>query len=197
MSLPYLGEFRITKLYGTPPPAGYTYSAGKHAGVDLVGASDKTIRAVMGGSVYRSGMDYGGWGKYTVIYQTDGYYAIYAHMSRAYKSVGQVVRAGDMIGIEGSTGKSTGSHLHFELRKNYSDKYSTIDPAPYLGLRNKLGKAEVLEVQKKITIDLCGTDKNVNAIESGGNNWVKLQDLRCPQIEVLYQNGKPTIRVKP
>ena len=196
MSYPFLGDFRITKLYGTPPPPGMTYSAGKHPGIDLVSSGDKVIRAVLDGTVYRSGMDYSGWGKYVVIKQTDGLYAIYCHMSKSYKSVGQVIRAGEMLGIEGSTGKSTGSHLHFELRKNYSDKYSTIDPANYLGLKNKLGVAEVDEVKKSITIGLCGNDKKVTTIESDGNNYVKLQDLRCEHIVIGYKNGKPTIDVR-
>lgn len=196
MRMPYLGEFRITKLYGTKPPAGVTYSAGKHAGIDLVG-NDKIIRAVMPGTVYRSGYDYDGWGKYCVVRQTDGYFAIYAHMDKSYRSTGQTIREGEMLGIEGSTGQVTGRHLHFELRKNYSDKYSTINPATYLGLVNKVGIAKAAgEVKKTITITLNGVDKKVTAIENSGNNYVKLQDLRDNRIEIGYENGKPTIRVK-
>lgn len=195
MSLPYLGEFRITKLYGAPPPPGMTYSAGKHPGLDLVG-TDKLIRAVLGGTVHRAGCDYNGWGKYIVVKQTDNLYAIYAHLSKAYKAAGQQVKTGETIGVEGSTGKSTGSHLHFELRKNYSDKYATIDPAPYLGLVNKVGKAEVNEVKKQITIGLCGSDKTVTAIECDGNNYVRLQDLRCDHIVISNVGAKPIISTK-
>ena len=74
---PYHSAFRITKLYGTKPPAGVTYSAGKHSGIDLVGIDDKIIRAVAGGTVYCSAFDEDGWGKYVVIKQDDGLYAIY------------------------------------------------------------------------------------------------------------------------
>ena len=63
MHLPYIGGFRITKVYGTPPPKGYTYSAGKHTGTDFVGGSDKQVRAVLGGTVYRSSSDPDGWGR--------------------------------------------------------------------------------------------------------------------------------------
>lgn len=194
--MPFKGDFRITKLYGTPPPKGVTYSTGKHSGVDLVGSGDKIVRAVLGGAVYASGYDPAGWGKYTVIRQSDGLFAIYAHMSKAYKSAGQVIREGDTIGVEGSTGQATGSHLHFELRKNYGDKWSTIDPVPYLGLKNKVGKAEVDEVKKTITINLNGVDKKVTAIESGGNNYVRLQDLRDSRIEISSVGAKPVIKVK-
>lgn len=197
MRMPYLKDFRVSKLYGTPPPPGMTYSAGKHPGIDLVGVTDKVVRAVNNGTVYKAGIDYDGWGKYIVVKQDDGYYAIYCHLQNAYKSAGGTVRAGDMLGIEGSTGKSTGSHLHFELRKNYSDKYSTIDPAHYLGIENKVGMAKAVdEVLKTITITLNGKDKVVNASQIDGNNYVKLQDLRCDRIEIGYKNGKPTITVK-
>ena len=196
MRMPFSGEFRITKLYGAAPPPGMTYSAGKHPGIDLVSSGDKIVRAVTAGCVYRSGYDQYGWGKYTVVKQNDGLYAIYCHMSKAYKSVGQQVKEGEMLGVEGSTGKSTGSHLHFELRKSYSDKYATIDPAGYLGLINKVGIAKAVdEVKKTITITENGVDKKVTVIESEGNNYVKLQDLRDKKIAIGYKNGKPTIDV--
>lgn len=198
MRMPYLGDFRISKLYGTPPPKGMTYSAGKHPGIDLVGVADKLVRAVNNGNVYKAGYDYDGWGKYIVIKQDDGLYAIYCHLQSAYKGAGSFVRAGDTIGLEGSTGKSTGNHLHFELRKNYSDKYSTIDPAPYLGIENKVGMAKVVddEMLKEVTIVLNGKTKVVNAIEKNGNNYVKLQDLRDEKIQIGYTGGKPTVTVK-
>ena len=197
MRLPFNGDFRITKLYGDPPPPGMTYSAGKHPGIDLVSLVDKIVRCVNNGTVYKAGYDYDGWGKYVVVKQDDGYYAIYCHLKTAYKAVGAFVRAGDTLGIEGSTGKSTGSHLHFELRKNYSDKYSTINPALYLGIDDKIGMAKVVdEVLKEIKIMLNGREKIVNAIEKNGNNYVKLQDLRDDKIAIGYKGGKPTIDSK-
>ena len=197
MILPYRGDFRITKLYGEKPPAGMTYSAGKHPGIDLVGVGEKLIRSVRPGCVYRSGYDLDGWGKYTVVKQDDGLYAIYAHMSKAYKSVGQQVKAGETLGIEGSTGKATGSHLHFELRRAYSDKFSTVEPAGYLGIQNKIGMAKVVdEIEKQITIILNGKHKIVNAIEKNGHNYVMLQDLRDDKIAIGYKGGKPTIDSK-
>lgn len=197
-NLPYYDEFRITKLYGTMPPTGVKYSTGKHNGIDLVGISDKIIRAVRGGVVYRSAYDFDGWGKYVVIKQDDGLYAIYCHMDKSYKAVGQAVRTGDMLGIEGHTGQVTGQHLHFEIRKDYNDKYSAIDPAEYLGLEAKVGLAKVVndEVEKTIKITLNGKDKEVTVIEKNGNNFVKLQDLRDDRIIIGYANGKPSVTVK-
>lgn len=195
---PYHEAFRITKLYGTEPPSGVKYSTGKHAGIDLVGISDKVIRAVAGGVVYRSAFDEDGWGKYVVVKQDDGLYAIYCHLSKSYKSTGQAVRKGDMLGIEGATGQVTGQHLHFEIRREYGDKYSTIDPAEYLGIMPKIGVAKkaVDYMIKKIKIDLNGKTKEVEAVEVNGNNFVKLQDLRDDKIIIGYADGKPSLTVK-
>ena len=101
----------------------------------------------MGGTVHRSGYDPNGWGNYIAVKQPHGYYAIYCHWKKRYKSGGQAVQAGEWIGDEGSTGKVTGQHLHFELRNNYGDKYSTVNPTGYLGLVNEVGVARVVKEQ--------------------------------------------------
>lgn len=198
MSLPYIGTFRATKLYGTPPPAGVSYSTGKHAGVDFVGVASKEVRAVMGGTIHRSSIDYNGWGKYVVVHQTDGMFAIYCHLSKAYKTAGQSVKTGEMIGIEGSTGQVTGQHLHFELRKNYSDKYSTIDPMKYLGLHNAVGvvKLESDEMLTTVKIKINGKEKTVTAIVKDGNNYIKVRDIADDKIIVGNIGAMPTIDVR-
>lgn len=196
MAMPYLGDFCITKLYGTLPPKGVTYAAGKHAGVDLVGVASKEIRAIAPGTVHRVGFDANGWGRYITIKQSDGLFAIYCHCKSIHKTAGQVVRAGDWIATEGATGQVTGAHLHLELRKVYDNNKSTIDPLEYLELVNKVGHAKVVsELVIKTTILLNGVAKVVDAIEKEGNNYVKLQDLRDSQIAIGYSGGKPTVSV--
>lgn len=143
MTLPYEGKIRVTKLYGTPPPKGFTYAAGKHNGIDLVGDTNKNIHAITGGTVIRSRYDNTGWGNYIVIQQKDGISAIYAHLKERKVAEGKTVNDGQLIGVEGSTGNVTGSHLHLELRKKYSDRYSAIDPADYLNIKNKVGVLEM------------------------------------------------------
>ena len=143
MILPYEGKIRVTKLYGTPPPKGFTYAAGKHSGIDLVGVNSKQIHAIADGTVIRSGYDPSGWGNYVVITQTDGYSCIYAHLSKRNVAVNEKVEAGQAIGVEGNTGNVTGSHLHLELRKTYADRMSTIDPAEYWGIKKKVGDLEM------------------------------------------------------
>ena len=145
MNLPYEGKIRVTKLYGTPPPKGFTYAAGKHSGVDLVGVNSKQVRAVEAGTVIRSGYDPSGWGNYVVIAQTDGYACIYAHLNKRNVTVNEKVKAGQAIGVEGNTGNVTGAHLHLELRKVYADRDTTIDPAEYLKIKKKTGDVEMEE----------------------------------------------------
>ena len=143
MSLPYEGKIRVTKLYGTPPPKGFTYAAGKHSGIDLVGVNSKQIHAIAAGTVIRSGYDPSGWGNYVVIAQTDGYSCIYAHLNKRSVKVDEKVKAGQAIGVEGNTGNVTGAHLHLELRKVYAKRDTTIDPAEYLKIKNKIGDVEM------------------------------------------------------
>jgi murein DD-endopeptidase MepM/ murein hydrolase activator NlpD len=88
-----------------------------HTGVDLAGPNHSAIRAADSGSVLYTGW-YGGYGKVVIISHGNGMATLYAHMSRTAAEVGQNVSKGDVIGYEGTTGFSTGPHLHFEVRVN-------------------------------------------------------------------------------
>jgi murein DD-endopeptidase MepM/ murein hydrolase activator NlpD len=141
--LPYLDpkEVRLTQPYGVPG----NYAAGFHTGIDLVSDGDKRIFPICGGEVIRSRL-YGDWGNYVVIRQHDGLYCVYAHMKTRMVEVGQTVGKTKAIGIEGSTGNSTGSHLHIELQKKYYDPFSTINIADYLGIKNEVGPVEEIDL---------------------------------------------------
>ena len=69
-------------------------------------------------------------GMYVVIDHCDGYQSLYAHCSALYVSVGQMVNKGDTIAAVGSTGFSTGPHLHFEIRKDGT----RVDPLQYVNV---------------------------------------------------------------
>ena len=130
---------RVSKHYGTNPGNGikYSNSSGKHSGTDIV-LKDSNIPAFVGGTVERVGYDSDGWGNYAVIKDQNGYYNIYAHMAqKPAVSEGQKVNAGDILGIQGMTGQATREHLHFEVRKNYKDSNSHINPGPYLNDKTK------------------------------------------------------------
>lgn len=151
MRLPFDGKIRITKLYGTPPPQGMHYATGKHSGIDMVAMDGKEVYAIERGTVIRSRYDGNGWGNYIVVQQSDGFYAIYCHLQKRNVTEGKFVKEGQALGIEGATGNVTGRHLHLELRKNYGDKYSTVNPADYLGIKNKLGVVEMAANKNEVS----------------------------------------------
>jgi Membrane proteins related to metalloendopeptidases len=108
-----------------PPYAGYPHF---HTGIDLVEPFGSPVIAADDGVVALVGSSSQGYGRYVVIAHSGGLDTLYGHLSTALVKVGQLVVQGQTIGLEGSTGNSTGPHLHFELRI----KQQPIDPTPYL-----------------------------------------------------------------
>jgi len=98
-----------------------------HTGIDIAAPYGKPISCADSGEVIYSGW-WDGYGKAVVIDHGKGYTTVYGHMSRIYAQVGQTVTKGESIGLVGSTGFSTGPHLHFEIRVNGRP----VDPMPYL-----------------------------------------------------------------
>jgi len=88
----------------------------QHKGLDIKVYIGDTIRAAFSGKVRIVKYDGGGYGKYVVIRHNNGLETIYGHMSAQLVEENQVVKAGQPIGLGGNTGRSTGSHLHFETR---------------------------------------------------------------------------------
>ncbi len=89
-----------------------------HPGIDIANRATPDILAADAGVVSIPPYMGGGYGNYVIIDHGNGYKTLYGHMSRIYVSNGQTVNRGDRIGKMGSTGRSTGPHLHFELSKN-------------------------------------------------------------------------------
>jgi hypothetical protein len=112
-----------------------------HRGQDYAAPSGSLIKAAADGVVTKTGSNLNkssGYGHYIYITHSStrhlqGYATLYAHLQKPTKlKVGDRVKSGDIIGLVGSTGASTGPHLHFELRKDGK----AIDPAPYFGLQS-------------------------------------------------------------
>lgn len=99
-----------------------------HAGVDIDAPCGAPISAAERGTVISSGW-HGGYGETIILDHGDGLSTLYAHQSARGASTGQQVSRGQRIGSVGTTGWSTGCHLHFEVRVNGSP----VDPVPYLG----------------------------------------------------------------
>ena len=87
-----------------------------HKGLDIKVYIGDTIRAAFSGKVRIVRYEGRGYGKYIVIRHNNGLETIYGHLSKQIVTENQIVRAGDPIGLGGNTGRSTGSHLHFETR---------------------------------------------------------------------------------
>lgn len=106
-----------------------------HPGTDLSAGEGTPILAVFDGVVVNARFD-AGYGNFVTIDHTNGYFTRYAHLSRLNVIPFQTIKKGEIIGLEGSTGYSTGSHLHFEiLTQNtyYAQNQSAfLDPLPFL-----------------------------------------------------------------
>jgi murein DD-endopeptidase MepM/ murein hydrolase activator NlpD len=106
----------ITSPYGYRPSP-FTLERQFHTGLDIGASMGTSIRAAMAGRVSSIGYD-GISGNYVVITHHSGYRTLYAHMSLVRAKTGSYVRSGDIIGDVGSTGLSTGPHLHFTVYKD-------------------------------------------------------------------------------
>ncbi|WP_328350810.1 transglycosylase family protein [Streptomyces sp. NBC_00445] len=121
----------VSAATGTPyHKAGSAWSMGYHTGVDFAVPTGTSVKAVADGRVVSAGWE-GSFGYQVVIRHADGRYSQYAHLSAISVKSGQGVGAGQRIGRSGSTGNSTGPHLHFEVRTGPG--FGTdIDPVAYL-----------------------------------------------------------------
>ena len=114
-------------------PFGYRYHpiSGKykmHYGIDLAAPTGRPIYATRGGTVSYTGYEKGGAGNWVQINHGDGYKSVYMHMTKYVVKTGQNVAQGQLIGYCGSTGGSTGPHLHFGI--SYNGTY--VNPANYM-----------------------------------------------------------------
>lgn len=162
------------------------YRKGYHTGIDLVASpNDKMIYNVAPGTVIRAryssdrkGADPSGWGNYVIVRQDDGLDVLYAHLYQVFASEGQRVTPGDSIGIQGSTGNVTGPHLHFEIWNGSWTDRNDINPADYLGIKNVVGKVELLE---KLELEKATVRDSYFGID----------------YEAIYHNGKTYVELRP
>ena len=134
MILP-LNNSKITSEYGIIRKDGKL-----HKGVDFISTSnDRNVKAIRSGTVSFVGYDPTGFGNYVVILQEDGFKALYCHLKSYSVKIDDVIEEGQIIGIEGTSGNSTGVHLHLEIRKAPYGRDDHIDVAEYLGIKNQVG----------------------------------------------------------
>ena len=121
LSSPTSGGY-ISALFGEPRNTSY------HKGVDIAKNLGEDVTSALDGKVISAGYNNGGYGNLVIIEHEDNIQTYYAHLNEIYVSEGEVVTEGSCIGTIGSTGYSTGPHLHFELRVNGVP----VDPLEYI-----------------------------------------------------------------
>ena len=133
MNSPYYKRFEVTQ----------EYKGDAHDGLDMVGIDSKEIHSTVNGYVFYAGWEnpnnyLQGFGLYVCIKGNDGKFYYFGHMSELKCHTGDTVKITDVIGIEGSTGYSTGSHCHYCIRPNFA-KGNAYNVSLISGIPNKLG----------------------------------------------------------
>ena len=196
MVSPYKGKFKVTQRY----------KGNSHKGLDLVGVS-KAIYVPQDSDLV---IEFVGWDKHPTdgmgLYirakrVKDGLYAYFAHLSEIFVKEWQLVRAGERIGTEGSTGHSTGSHLHYEVRKKAGDNTSYVDVAALCGIPNELGTYEAEEDDtvegKDIKINIG--DKTVDGkLLPNGEAWGPVRQIvdAVTDVSVSWDNKSQEVNVE-
>ncbi len=130
---PFRGEYPISQGYGEVIE-GVTYKGKPHTGIDYLCPFNTEILASGDGTVLVSGFDVTGYGNWILILHERNKATIYAHLNEMFVYTNQIVKQGEVIGLSGSSGYSTGPHLHFEVRERWNDPESHRDPVTWLPL---------------------------------------------------------------
>ena len=120
----------VTSEFGVIRSAGGRGSR-RHQGIDIGAPKGWPVFATADGVVSRVDRDRRGYGRYVVLSHANGYSTLYAHLSKVRVKQGARVRAGETIGAIGRTGRATGYHLHYEVRRNGQP----VNPRAYLPAR--------------------------------------------------------------
>ena len=134
LSPPLHGNYPITQIFGENAAVYAKYGLPGHNGVDWGCPLYTPVYAAADGTVIRIDYDKDGYGNFIKL-QHDGYITLYAHLSQPKVNLNDKVISGQFIGQSGTTGNSTGPHLHFELRiigQENNGWYGAVDPMPYL-----------------------------------------------------------------
>lgn len=184
----YQYPFKKAFVFGTPyGTKGGIWKAGWHSGLDLKSANyggDGRIYPIAEGvvdAVARSDA----YGNYVMIRHDDGYISLYAHLHSIVVGKGQRVALNTVIGIEGTTGNSTGVHLHLEIHKGEYSYPASIDPQAFIEER-LYKESEEEHMLTKTKLLLNGVEKEVQTIQHEGHNYIKLRDLVDDRIAVDY-----------
>ena len=113
-------------------------NSGFHHGIDYRASVGTPVPSTTYGKVYDVANHPDGYGKLVRVKDLSGYGHIYAHLSKQSVSVGDMVMPGTILGLSGNTGRSTGPHLHYEVRKDPWDRNTSIDPSLWVARRGEI-----------------------------------------------------------
>ena len=154
----------------------------RHSGMDIAAPNGTPIRAAACGVVTTAGWE-GGYGNMVCVRHSSTLTTCYAHMSRLGSSVGDRVRQGEVIGYVGSTGNSTGPHVHFETRANGR----ATDPAPYLSGSRRAKVTEHGHDEQVSTADSRRSSQTAGGTGTGGATYESSQPAAEPQASTAQQ----------
>ena len=139
--LPYKGDFKVTQ----------EYKGKDHKGIDMVGLDSKKIYSTVDGIVLKATKDTyydGGMGNYVKILDKSSRRHLFAHLSEFYVEPYQTIKIGDLIGLEGNSGHSFGSHLHYEIRADDTSLFYQ-DCTEFLQIENKVKEYRMTKEEAK------------------------------------------------
>lgn len=150
-----------------------------HLGIDLAAPKGTAIYAAHSGLVIYVGREFSGYGKMVMIEGQDGFASLYAHLSKTLIKAGSRVQKGQLVGEMGRTGRATGVHLHFEIRK----KDGPVDPLTYLpGGAELVRQARASRIPAWVIPDLYAVNDSPSS-----KSWM----LPQPQLGVRIPSSLP------
>lgn len=183
---------KITSYYGRRIHP-ITKVESMHYGIDYPAEKGTKVYSVASGKVVVSKMQSNGkgFGNYVVILHTDSTYSLYAHLDTRAVNAGDIIGSGKCIGTVGSTGDSTGNHLHFGLCYNYNKTNANLsrwfDPLPKI---KELEKSMTSKA-KEIKVNSYGEVKTVHVLLDNGENYIRLRDIdEVLQLHKISYDGK-------
>lgn len=174
---PFRGEWPITQFYGERITSAF------HTGLDYGCPAGTHVLASADGTVMAAGWDATGYGFRVILKHGDGRATLYAHLESISVSLHEKVLQGEEIGVSGSTGNSTGPHLHFEARNNWADYHSHFDPMtlPMRSVDDTIGQDPEKPAHPVIPAGIC----RIVCDAAYQRYWKTLQ--RKPLDEMLYR----------
>ena len=178
---------KITDIFGYRPRRRRV-----HQGLDIKVLTGDTIYAAFDGKVRITSYQRRGYGHYVVVRHNNGIETLYAHLSKKLVKVNQNVRAGDPIGLGGNTGRSSGSHLHFETIL----MGKSIDPALMFDFKNQTVTGEHYMYRKPGSkyiengkVKIAGPEKKYHKVKSGDTIEKIARKYGVSQKRIFELNG--------